>query len=655
MRVPTVPSPPPRFLLWLSAAVVVAGTVMALIGAFQIGVTRDESYHVARLDNYLKQGVYAPDWALGSDATTGSGDNTSVYAPVTSLLLHAGSVLLGQEGWGSVATTPGAYDSRHLGIVLIGLIGTFAAAAIVRILLRSWRWGLVAAAVLIALPMWTGHLMFNVKDVPVATGYTLVTLALVAMVCGSSRRLFRIGTLLAGVVLMVGTRPAMVSAVLAGVVVLLGSLWAFRREAVRDACVEIGTAGAASFLLLLVVYPKVFAHPATLLQSGEKSASFKGGSTTAVGYVPFYVLTQTPLLLLAFSGIGAWFAVRWLLRREPLSIGVLLVGTQLCALPLVAIVTHADLYNGLRQLLFYAPAWAVLATLGIALAGPRRLVFAAAGLALVAPMVDQAIAFPYQYTYFNAAYDGLVGNSRPYGVQTDYWRASARELVKKIPTDGQVICGPNRRLGVAGRYSVGPSRSVDCRVDPIGPLAPYWRADHRPLGESLPHSDFYAVIDNDYPVPTNCSRMSAITRPRHGRTITMLYLARCSSGPLPALTVHPVRFGAAGGHSVTANFWRFLPRGWLKSSDAGVDAGEPDPVIAFRAPASCAQRSCTLVLDASGTGHLTAEVNGHAAEVVASPQRLLVRLPAGTRDAWVSFGSALDNLRVHRISVEEGS
>ena len=42
-----------------------------------------------------------------------------------------------------------------------------------RLLLRTWSWGLVCGAALVAVPMWTGHAMVNIKDIPVATGYTL--------------------------------------------------------------------------------------------------------------------------------------------------------------------------------------------------------------------------------------------------------------------------------------------------------------------------------------------------------------------------------------------------------------------------------------------------------------------------------------------------
>ena len=70
-----------------------------------------------------------------------------------------------------------AYAVRHLVVAACGLLGVLAVAAIGRRLLGSWRWGLVAAATLMAIPMWPGLSMFDIKDVPAATGYTLVTWA----------------------------------------------------------------------------------------------------------------------------------------------------------------------------------------------------------------------------------------------------------------------------------------------------------------------------------------------------------------------------------------------------------------------------------------------------------------------------------------------
>ena len=142
----------------------------------------DEPIHVMRLRNFFDTGWYALDWDYGGAGPGGDGTNTYVYAPVTMLLLHAWSVLWGVEGWHDVATSSHAYHVRHLGVVVIGLVGVAAVAATGRVRAEDWRWGLVAAAVLAAIPMWTGHEMFNVKDVPVATGHTLCTLGLLLFV-----------------------------------------------------------------------------------------------------------------------------------------------------------------------------------------------------------------------------------------------------------------------------------------------------------------------------------------------------------------------------------------------------------------------------------------------------------------------------------------
>ena len=127
------------------------------------------------------------------------------------LLLHAWSILWGVDGWHDVSTRPHAYPVRHLGVVVIGLVGLAA--------WRGgsggtgyWRWGLVAAAVLVAVPMWTGHTMFNVKDVPVATGHTLCTLGSSSSCATPAPRPLRVGRAGGtdrGVVLTLGTRPGM--------------------------------------------------------------------------------------------------------------------------------------------------------------------------------------------------------------------------------------------------------------------------------------------------------------------------------------------------------------------------------------------------------------------------------------------------------------
>ena len=262
-----------------------------------------------------------------------------------------------------------------------------------------------------------------------------------------------------------------------------------------------------------------------------------------------------------------------------------LVVAQVAALPLVAVAKNSDLYNGLRQLLFASPAWAVLVTLGIAqlvawaqLRGRVGLVGGLAVVALVAPMADQATLFPYQYSYFNVALDATGAH-----VDSDYWRTSVPELLPAIPTDGQIVCGPTRstRLGApagsdeahgvgeeamrAGRYS--SDSSVDCRTDPLGPLSSPWTALGLPYDDLLPHDEFYVVIDRDHAVPRNCMQLAAVTRHRHWREVSMTLRS-----PVPARrrgrSTTTVAFTHPDGENMAPPLWAYAPEGWVMRDSA---------------------------------------------------------------------------------------
>ncbi|MBJ7358345.1 hypothetical protein, partial [Nocardioides sp.] len=369
--------PPPRLLVAVSAAVVVVGTTLAVLGATRTGISTDEPIHVMRLRNFFDSGWYALDWDYAGPGPGSDGTNTYVYGPVTMLLLHGWSVLWGVDGWQDVSTSAHAYRVRHLGVVAIGLVGVGAVAVIGRVVLRHWRWGLVAAAALMAVPMWTGHLMVNVKDVPVATGHTLCTLALLLFVrdapAAGSLRLARAGLLASGLVLTLGTRPGMwpgLTILLA--VAVVGVLWSPTARAPRlTALGEMAAAGAAAAVALVAIYPNVFGSPLRALpRTSETSSNFMGGETSDRLYVPQHLWEEMPTLLLVFALTGAVVVLVALVRHDGTqwvpTVRLALVGVQGFAVPVAAVVVGSDLYHGLRQLLFIVPALAVLAACGVA-------------------------------------------------------------------------------------------------------------------------------------------------------------------------------------------------------------------------------------------------------------------------------------------------
>ncbi|RNL78677.1 hypothetical protein EFL95_06225 [Nocardioides marmorisolisilvae] len=645
----------PRVLRWVSLGVVVAGVVMGFLGALRTGTSWDEPFHVMRLRNYLDHGLFSLDW---SSSPSDPESNTVVYGPVAMLLLHGLGVLSGVEHANTVSTSPAAYEVRHVGVFLIGMAGTAAAAAITRILLGSWRWGLVTAATLLALPMWTGHLMFNIKDVPVATGYTVTTLALIAMVAPvHGNRLLRVTGLAAGVVLMVGTRPAMFSAVLAGVAILaVGVLATGRFGNGRTALAEAASGVVVAALALLAIYPKVFSDPFNLLQSAEQSAHFRGGSEAAVAYVPFFVAAQVPLLLQGFFVVGLVAVIgfaRSSWRTDPeQTTRYTLVLAQLLALPLVAVLKQSDLYNGLRQLLFASPAWAIIATLGLARAvrwarerGRTRILGGIAAAALVLPVLDQVSLFPYQYTYYNAALDATNVH-----VPSDYWRVSTRELIGSLPRNGQIVCSPTRVGDTAYRFA--QDTSVDCRTDELGPLASRWSAEGLSTNELLPHDAFYVIVDRGHPTPGNCTRLASVDRTRHLRTLSMTYAARCTL-PAPTLGSAPVVFTRAADSDMAPDLWGYAPEGWVsRGTTSAITAPGASAALAFRVPADCTADGCTLTAHADAPLDLVADLDGTSVALTRTDAGFTVALPAGTGTAWITLhrtsGAPL-GLRVHEL------
>ncbi len=162
----------PTALLVVAGVVLAVNVVVLFLGAWSIGVTTDEPIHVDRLQHWFDLGWYVPETQMDGVEPDQGLSGIYVYGPVAALVAHLVSVLGGTESWGSVSAAPEAYATRHLAVALFSILGLAAVAATTRLLLRSWRWALIAAAVLSAIPTWTGHGMFNIKDTPVAAGYT---------------------------------------------------------------------------------------------------------------------------------------------------------------------------------------------------------------------------------------------------------------------------------------------------------------------------------------------------------------------------------------------------------------------------------------------------------------------------------------------------
>ena len=551
----------------LAAATVAVGVAMTAVGAWRTGVSWDETYHVVRMRNYLDAGWYLLDGDLLGDEPGPWEDQRYVYGPATMGLAHLWSMLWGVDGPGRVSASAEAFALRHLVVVGISLVGVAAAATTTRLLTRQWGWAVVTAGLLVALPTWTGHAMFNVKDVPGATGYALVTLGVAVVHVCTRRALLAAGaaTLVAGIVLAVGTRPGIwPGIVLAGAPAVLVALRArdVRRLVVLLSAVALGCAA------LLLLYPDAFRDPLDALIGSALESSRYGGTPGNWWYLPLFLLIELPTLHLLLGALGTVVALR-LLRRgtvpDRTRVVLVMVLLQAFALPLLAVLRESNLYTGLRQLLFAAPALAVIATLGVRAlladspgrsTAVRRAVPALVGLAFAGPLVAQAQLFPYNYAYSsvpaNAVAPLAAERGRAWEVPTDYWRTSVRALAPDIPQGGLVVCSPS--YDDEDRFlPYSHEGHQDCGTDLIGPLSPY--DDQRAATWSQDPTDFLAVDTGTDFVGDNCERLAAVTRGLYWRTVTMSYVARCDLVLEPYPSEGLTFTGAGTGGAVLLNGW----------------------------------------------------------------------------------------------------
>ena len=221
-----------------------------------------------------------------------------------------------------------------------------------------------------------------------------------------------------------------------------------------------------------------------------------------------------------------------------------LVLAQAFALPVLAVLRQSNVYTGVRQMLFAAPAVAVLATVGVAAllaaraSWRRRPVLRAAVpvavvVGLVGPLVVQLQLFPYSYAYSTvlaSAASPTVERVTGYGVQTDYWRTSVRELAPAVPDAGWVTCSPT--MDAEGRwYRWSRDTHDDCAGEVVSPLSAYqtqregtdgWAAGWEPSP-----TRFLAVQTGTDDAGSNCTEHTAVRRWLYWREVVMGFVATC--------------------------------------------------------------------------------------------------------------------------------
>jgi hypothetical protein len=533
----------PKIPLALGVFLALVGAIAVgqqIAGAWVTGVTIDEPAHVRHLANYFDSGSYS----------------SSVYGPVTSLFGHVLNVLLGHELWGLPLATAEAYQGRHLAVALIGALGLVAVGMGAWIVFGSSRWALLGVAVLGSIPLWVGHSMFNIKDVPLATGYAMVTAGLIAALSndlgGWRKSVAVFAPLSIGVFIGAGTRPGAL-ALMAGSAVVAALLWFLFHSRIGTLTRRLVVAGVSMGAFALVVAATLLFTEvgAGLLAGIERSLDFPWTGLNlyagelvderpGVAVIAMVFASSLPLFILCLVVAGAVLGVTrlvqgvrsggfWSLQESAF---VLVSAQAVVGLVAVAVV-NPTIYDGGRQLLFAFPAFALLGVYGVyALfkALPyvvssgrfgRRILLTIIVVGFSLITIEQLRFFPYNYSYYNEIAQGPGVTGR---WETDYWASSIREGARFVAPDDPAMCG------VIGAPNFDSGRSIP---NPCSLLAPYAAGFADAANSVLNPQEFWIIrsdrtLINHGPVRSDACRLHhEVTRPLRGEDVVMSRVYIC--------------------------------------------------------------------------------------------------------------------------------
>jgi hypothetical protein len=473
---------------WIFALYLLTMFALSFSGVGQVGYYFDEFVHIDKLQNFLDHGLYTFEVGLDDN---GEPYNIRgfvyVYGPVFSLIGHAVAVLSGAETWGTVGISDAAFAARHYVVFAFSVIGVLAAGWGVSLVTRSRNWGLAAACLLVSIPMWTGSAMYNIKDIPAATGFTLFTVGCIAAVLPKENhtRLTTVGgwvALYVGSLIFWGTRPGLWIAIalsFVAIVIVLTRLENLRKVGeIARRLIRPVSAVAASYLTMLIIYPRVFLNPFKLLyKSFSDTSDFphrRGSITDGVmsasppgwDFLPKWAAAQLPEVILVLTVVASIVTI-WIVLRRILSSASTIVDfaipaliftfIQFAAFPIAGILLQSKITSGLRQFLFILPALAMLVTIVLFIVVDKWNLkrFRGAWPTVVGVMVASTIVttvlqfqlFPYNANYFNPTTfsRGIEGRW-----ELDRYELSSSELYSTLSLSERAHC-----LNCATRYYTG--------------------------------------------------------------------------------------------------------------------------------------------------------------------------------------------------------
>lgn len=388
----------------------------------------------------------------------------------------------------------------------------------------------LAPLLLAASPVFMGHSLFNIKDIPFAFFYTLFTASWASFVVSPVRRA-RLTLIFMAITVGLLASLKMTVYPLLLLTAAFGILLRHRATSVNsDASygaiiLQLISVLSLSLVVATIALPGSWSNPLPYLHSaftefqdypwdscnnfaGQCTGKYSGASGwTTLSYLADWLPSKLTLPNLFFS-ILSFFCMalslsgatktKFLTFRDASRIGF---GLQFLLIPLMAILANSNIYNEIRHLLFILPAISQLGSDAIqdiytaSSTNHSWKLLSGATLAalLLCNLIDTAALAPYQYTYFNEA---TRSHHLSGGTDLDYWGASLGELYEHSKSRTKLFADLSNGREKA---SITNFRLAQRITSPIseGPLIS--RIDFR-------------KTPKDAPKPPGCKKNASVTR-----------------------------------------------------------------------------------------------------------------------------------------------
>jgi hypothetical protein len=419
-------------------------------GAITIGYNIDEPYHLIQGQDWLSRFSYVTE-----------DPRSYVYGPLIGGVSNLINTLIRNGSIGSYIDNALTFQVTHLITAFVGLVGTLAFLLLRKTMSTFHNLALLTVVILLSIPIWIGNLFHNIKDVPLATGYTLISIGLIIFVLNfHDKKLRLVGQVIIflAILIIVGTRPAIILPSALSFLLAIIFLWKFKKVQLSQVLKSF-----LPFILFLVIstpliLPQFLSDPkVSLLRLLGVSSEFPWtGSTLTAGklypasssidYYLLWLFAQTPLLVLVFFSIGIFFFFQNIrfYKFTNNNFVLMIFFIQLTAVPVYTLISQSPIYNGLRHILFIYPAIAFFAAFGIlslwqVLRSPlqKRILLVTLVISIIAPNVESFILRPFQQLYFNPAISAFFTVSTSW--ETEFLGTSFREANQKTPREGLFI------------------------------------------------------------------------------------------------------------------------------------------------------------------------------------------------------------------------